>query len=200
VTSLRAACRARLTAVLLALIWSGRALAAPAPPPTGLPVERQVLILTRALAYDENLAQRAGDEFVVAVLSRAATAGADPTADAATKAFKNLGGVKIHGLPVRAVRVPYINGTTLAAAVDREGIDALYLCPGVDGDVAAVLEVSRRRKVITMASKEEQVNKGVALGVFNVDNKPTIFVNLAGSKAEGAAFTSDLLRLAKVIR
>jgi hypothetical protein len=159
-----------------------------------------VLILTRALAYDENLAQRAGDEFVVAVLSRAANAGADPTADAATKAFKNMGGVKIHGLPVRAIHLSYSSASTLAAAVDGEGIDALYVCPGLDADLTAVLEVSRRKKVITMASREEQVNKGVALGVFNVDNRPTIFVNLGSSKAEGAAFSSDLLRLAKVIR
>jgi hypothetical protein len=190
----------RLTAALVALAWSGRAPAAPPSPPAGVPVERQVLILTRALAYDENLAQRAGDEFVVAVLSRAASAGADPTADAATTAFKNMAGVKIHGLPVRAIHLSYSGASTLAAAIDGEGIDALYLCPGVDGDVTAVLEVSRRKKVITMASKEQQVNKGAALGVFNVDNKPTIFVNLPGSKAEGAAFTSDLLRLAKVIR
>jgi hypothetical protein len=191
---------ARLTAVLLvALAWSRGAPAAPAPP-AGVPVERQVLILTRALAYDENLTERAGDEFVVAVLSRAASAGADPLAAAATKAFKNLGGVKIHGLPVRAIHLSYSSASTLAAAVDGEGVDALYLCPGVDGDLTAILEVSRRKKVITMASKEEQVNKGASLGVFNVDNKPTIFVNLTGSRAEGAAFTSDLLRLAKVIR
>jgi hypothetical protein len=186
--------------VLLVLAWSGRARAAPAPPPGGVPVERQVLILTRALAYDENLAHRAGEEFVVAVLSRGASAAADPIADVATRAFKNLGGVKIHGLPVRAIHLSYSSASTLAAAVDGEGIDALYLCPGLDADLAAVLEVSRRKKIITMASKEEQVNKGAALGVFNVDNKPTIFVNLVGSKAEGAAFTSDLLRLAKVIR
>jgi hypothetical protein len=36
--------------------------------------------------------------------------------------------------------------------------------------------------------------------VFAVEGKPTIVVNLAASKAEGASFGSDLLRLAKVIR
>ena len=35
---------------------------------------------------------------------------------------------------------------------------------------------------------------------FQVDGKPTIVVNLPAAKAEGSAFSSDLLRLAKVIK
>jgi hypothetical protein len=166
--------------------------------PGGVPVERQALILTRALAYDENLSRRAGDEITVAVLS--AKGSTDPNADAATKAFRSLGAVKVQGLPVRAIQIPYTNASTLAATIDGEGIDALYLSAPFDGELAALLEITRRKKVISMGSKEEQVNKGAALGVFSVEGKPTIFVNLPSSKSEGAAFSSDLLRLAKVIR
>ena len=63
-----------------------------------------------------------------------------------------------------------------------------------------IFEATRRLKVITMASRQDYVQRGLSLGVFAIDGKPTILVNLAASKAEGAAFGSDLLRLAKVIR
>jgi hypothetical protein len=36
--------------------------------------------------------------------------------------------------------------------------------------------------------------------VFLISARPTICVNLPASKAEGAAFGSDLLRLAKITR
>ena len=42
--------------------------------------------------------------------------------------------------------------------------------------------------------------KGASVGVFLVEGKATLFVNLPSSKLEGVDFGSDLLRLAKVIK
>jgi len=162
--------------------------------------DRQVLILTRALAYDGNLKSRAGADLLIAVLGRSGNANSEEVASTMTRAFRALGNVKVQGLAVRATSLPYSNATALGAAIENQGIDAMYVCPGLEGDLPAIIDLARKRHVITLGSREDHVKRGVSLGVFAVDAKPTIVVNLAAAKAEGAAFGSDLLRLAKVIR
>jgi hypothetical protein len=174
--------------------------AGPATGQPDLPPERQVPILTRALAYDENLRSRAGDELVVAILAKAGSKASEQTAEAVGKAFSGLAGIKVQGLPLRSARVNFSNAANLAGAVQKDGIDVIYICPGLDNELAGILEVARTNHVLSMGSREEYINKGASLGVFLISSKPTICVNLAASKAEGAAFGSDLLRLAKVIR
>jgi hypothetical protein len=162
--------------------------------------DRQVLILTRALAYDGNLKTRAGEDLLIAVVGRNGNAASEEVASAMSKAFKSLGNVKVQGLAVRAVQLGYASVNTLGLAIESQGIDALYVCPGLEADLPAIIELARKRQVITLGSREDHVKRGLSLGVFAVDAKPTIVVNLAAAKAEGAAFGSDLLRLAKVIR
>jgi hypothetical protein len=161
--------------------------------------DRQALILTRALAYDGNLKARAGSELVVAVLAKGAATAADQTAESLSKALKALGPIKVQGLPLRSLRLGYTNPASLSTAVENQGIDAIYLCPGLEAELGPILEVTKEHKVLSMGSREDHVTKGASLGVFLVDGKPTIYVNLTASKAEGTAFGSDLLRVAKVI-
>ena len=42
--------------------------------------------------------------------------------------------------------------------------------------------------------------KKVAIGVVTKDGKPTLLVNLPGSKAEGMDISAEVLRLAEVIK
>jgi YfiR/HmsC-like len=162
--------------------------------------DRQVLILSRALAYDSNLKSRAGDDLVVGVLGKAGNGPSEDAASAMARAFRSLISVRVQGLPVRTVQLAYTTAGALAFALETRGVDVLYLVPGLDDEIPAIAELARRRHVVTMGSRQEQVARGLSLGVFAVEGKPTIVVNLTASKAEGASFGSDLLRLAKVIR
>ena len=83
----------------------------------------------------------------------------------------------------------------LAAPLAAEGQQA-----GKVWRIGLMGESSRRAHVLTIASKEEQLNAGFSLGVFAFDGKTTITVNLTASREEGAAFSSELLHLARVIR
>jgi hypothetical protein len=116
------------------------------------------------------------------------------------RAFKALEGVKVQGLPLRVVKVAFTGKDALHSAVSSQGIDALYVCAGLEGDQTAIRDESRRDHILTIASREEQLTAGLSLGVFLFDGKMTITVNLPSSKDEGAAFSSELLRLARVIR
>lgn len=165
-----------------------------------VPADRQVLILTRALAYDSNLKNRAGKEVTIAVLGKPGHAGSEASAAALTAAFRSLSNVKVQGLAMRTTQVRWEGTAALDSAVGAQGVDVIYVCPGFGGEVAEIIALSRRRQVLTLAASADYVDRGMALGVFPIEGRPTIVVHLAGSRAEGAAFGSDLLKLAKVIR
>jgi YfiR/HmsC-like len=190
----------RWSAALILTLLSTLVASAPAAPADEVSPARQVLILTRALAYDGNLKTRAGGDLLIAVLGKAGYAPSDELAGSMSRAFRGLGNVKVQGLAVRATQVAYKDPASLAALIEREGIDALYVAPGLDAELMGIVEATRKLKVLSMASRQDYVQRGLSMGVFAIEGKPTIVVNLIASKAEGAAFGSDLLRLAKVIR
>jgi len=187
-----------VASVLAWLLLPAATLAQPKNGETVAP-DRQALILTRALAYDGNLKSRAGGELVIAVVSKGGNTSSDQTAEGLQKALKALGPIKVQGLPLKSIRLVYSNSSTLSSTVDKDGIDAVYICPGLEGELGAILEVTKEHHVLSMGSREDHVVKGASLGVFVVEGKPTIYVNLTASKAEGTAFGSDLLRVAKVV-
>lgn len=160
---------------------------------------RQASVLTRALAYDRNMKDRAGEAVVVGIVYRASNSTSEGLANELLAAFRQLEKFAVHGLPFRAVRVAYEGVPNLREAVRDQGIDALYICNGMDNDIEAIAALAEDRKVLTFASKEDQIGRGLAVGVFDVDGKPTISLNLGASQREGAAFSSDFTRLSKVV-
>lgn len=165
-----------------------------------VPAERQVLILTRALAYDDEIKGRAGDDVTVAVVSKPGNPASEAMSAAVAKAFRGIGGIKVQGLSLKIVQVPFASGPALQAAASGQSIDVFYICVGLEADLPAIIETTRKRRAVSIGSREDQVQRGLALGVFQIEGKPTIVVNLPAAKAEGSAFSSDLLRLAKVIK
>jgi hypothetical protein len=96
--------------------------------------------------------------------------------------------------------LPYPGPDGLRKTIAGAGIDLLYVCDGLDGDIDAVKDITRQSKVLSVAAKREYVEKGLSFGVFEIDGKSTILLNLQASRLEGVSFASDLLRLVTVVR
>jgi hypothetical protein len=167
---------------------------------TDVPVDRQALILTRALAYDRELRVRAGDDLLIAVLAKPGHGASAEMSGAFSKALRDMGHVKVQGLVLRGTQLAFTGAPALAAAVAAQDVDVLYICAGLEPEVPAIIEVTRKHRIVTIGSREEHLARGATLGVFQFESKPTIVVNFPAAKSEGASFSSDLLRLAKVIR
>jgi hypothetical protein len=165
-----------------------------------VPARRRAILLTRILAYDDALATRAGSSFVICVVSHKGNAASESQAKEMLGAFKELEKVMISGLPFRATAVQFTTAASLEAFIDSEGIDALFVCDGTEGDLPAIKLTSRKRKILTVGTTNAQVMAGVSVGVLAEGGKLQIVVNLPQSREEGAEFSSDLLRVARVVR
>ncbi len=162
--------------------------------------ERQVKTIARALAYDENLPSRAGGTVVLAVLYKPGNPVSEEEATESFIRFAKLESYSILGLPFHSVKLPFTDARGLGEAVGGQGIVALYICPGMEDQIGNIKRISRKLKVRTIASREDQVMAGLTLGVFSTNGRLVVEVNLPASREEGARFSSDLLRLAKVIQ
>lgn len=165
-----------------------------------LPLQRQASMLMRALNYDANLLQRAGAEVTLAVLYRSGDPLDQKTSEDVERAFRALASIKILGLPLRVLRVAFTNADALARTTKAEAIDTYYVCASLERNLVDIKAQSRKNAVLTMGSRMEQLVSGLSLGVFYLDGKSTIVVNVPASRDEGVAFGSDLLRLARVIK
>jgi YfiR/HmsC-like len=165
-----------------------------------VPPDRQVLILTRALSYDDSIKGRAGEEITIAVLAKAGNTASETMSAVMLKAFRAIGGLKVQSLPLKITALIYTNPATLAAAVSIQKVDVLYVCAGLEADLPAIIDTTRKNKVVSIGSRRDHVERGLSIGVIPIDGKPTIMVNHPASKSEGSTFSSDLLRLAKVIK
>jgi len=165
-----------------------------------LPAAKQAIFLARVIAYDANLKARAGPSVNIAILAKKGDAESEKAADAVLKAFAPLEAATVLGLPVKVSRLSFVGRDALDRAMRESGIDTLYVCGGLDAYLADIESVARARKALTMASREAHLKHGLSLGVFSVDGRNTIMVNLEASREEGVAFSPELLSLATVVR
>jgi hypothetical protein len=188
----------RLPLVMAMLSLAAGVQAADAPPDTVS--SRRAIAIARALSYDASLPDRTAGEMVLLILFKKKNAPSEKGADLASKAFKQLETLRIAGAPFRRVTAPFNGAAELEQMVQKEGVDAFFLCDGLEDDLPAIKQVSRQKKVLTLGTTEAQVRAGVSLAVIAEGTKMVIALNLPESREEGAAFSSDLLRLAKVMR
>ncbi len=181
--------------VILAALLLGRSVYGAALPPG-----KQAVFLARVIAYDANLAARAGTVVNIGILAKKGNKDSENMAEAIVKAFTPLESATLSGLPMKVASLSFTSRDALERSVRENGIDTLYVCSGLDASLGEIESVSRARKVLTVGSQEAQLKLGLSLGVFQIGGKNTILVNLEASREEGVAFGPELLRLVTVVR
>jgi hypothetical protein len=165
-----------------------------------LPYGKQAIFLARVIAYDGQLKERAGAVVNIGVLAKRGDKESERMAEQIAKAFAYLESSTLAGRPVRISRIYFTGREGLDRSVKEVGIDTFYVCSGLEASLADIKHVARTRKVLTVASQEAHLKQGLSLGVFEIDGKNTIIVNLEASREEGVIFGPELLRLATVVR
>jgi hypothetical protein len=165
-----------------------------------LPPAKQAIFLARVIAYDGHLQGRAGGAVDIAVLAKKGDRNSERMGELMMKAFMPLEEATLLGLPVRVSRLFFAGREELERTVREGGIDTLYVCSGLDANLGDIKAVARSRKVLTVGSQEAHLSQGLSLGVFLIEGKNTIVVNLEASREASVAFGPELLRLATVVR
>lgn len=171
-------------------------LALPAPTTAGR-FDVPLVVLLRALAYDEALPQRAGSEVSIGVLHRADDPDSKGEADGVIAALDKLARLKIQGLPIRARAIAFSDVETLRAQATEQSLDVLYLCSGLEASVGAIVGVARGARLVSMSAHEPYVPGGVALTAVPhaATGRARLIVRIEAAWQEGLRLAPELLRV-----
>lgn len=162
--------------------------------------DRRALVMLRVLAYDNHLAERAGDEVRIVIVYPAGDGGAAERARW-TAAFASARKLKLDGRPVVVSAHKFETASALGDALRDVHAVALVACEGLAraiaiGDLAAV---TRANKVLSFSTREREVVKGLAVGIVPGQSRDEIVVNVRAATAEGVKFDAGLLQLARSV-
>lgn len=163
-----------------------------------VPMDVQFALFFKILTFDRNLKARVGDELVIGLVYQGGFRTSLNAKDEAVKVISKSSKDKIKDISIRQVSIN-IDDTDLAGAVSKRKVDVLYITPLRAVGIDTITDISRAKRITTLTGVPEYVESGLALGIGTKGEKPLIIINLPAAKAEGADFSSQLLKLAKVI-
>jgi uncharacterized protein DUF4154 len=164
------------------------------------PAEVQVPLLFKILTFDRRLATRPpGDVMVIAVVFQTEYRASLVARNQIVDALKAMEDSTISGHPVRWVAVEWVDEEQVRLALIRERTDVVYVTPLRGVELDPLVRTARAAGMTTFTGVPLYVEQGVALSIGIVRERPQIIVNLAATRAEGSDFSSQLLRVCKVV-
>ncbi len=161
--------------------------------------QRLSLLLLKTISYDAHLKTRAGDSVVVGVVSRAG-AGEKYCDDIVSSLTDQAKTTTVSGLPVKITSMEFRDVLALETKIQDSKVSVAFICPGIADRTAEIVQVTRKKSVISTTSERETTEKGASVGLIAKDSKPVILINVTAARAENAEFGVELLRLAEIIK
>jgi hypothetical protein len=181
-----------------ALALSGLAATPAGAQDISVPIEVQVPLLLKILSFDRTLAAGSRDSLVVGVVFQSHYRVSAGVSDEVCRALAAAGRNTTAGRALRVVTIDLDQPGNLGAALLRERVRVLYVAPLRAVATSAVAAATRERQVISLTGVVQYVEEGLAVAVDAKGERPQIVINLAASRAEGAVFAGQLLKLARL--
>jgi hypothetical protein len=163
-----------------------------------VPVHLQAELFAKLANYDRNYAKRAGGRARVLIVSVPRSPESSLFASAMSSALGRID--RIAGLPHTESVVVYSGAAALAKACGAGNVAAVFLGPGLEGEMARVRAALSGVDVMSVAASREYVPLGAVLGFELASGKPRILVNLPQARRQNVDFRADVLKLMRVYR
>ncbi|MBK8593354.1 MAG: YfiR family protein [Sandaracinaceae bacterium] len=175
-----------------ALAWPGAGLVHA--DDVSVPISLQVDLLGRVAAYEQRYASQPNAEAVVLIVVRRGhteSVRAAGQIEAGIRRSATLGGRVFAG--AAPLTRPCARGRSNEAAI-------AYLTPGLGDQAGGIASALVGAPVMTVSAVGSDAERGIVLSFELVAARPTLVVNLPQARRQGVVFSSQLLRLARVIQ
>jgi hypothetical protein len=159
------------------------------------------MVLLRILSYDRYVTRRSKTHVVIGVVRDDGDAESRRAASAMAEALRAMSReVTVAGKPVAIVELAA--GELLRDRLRDLEVTAIYLAPGLDGELVQLDEAARAQPCLTFTDRSAYMRRGVAVALVSDDlrRKITIYLDLVAARAQGAQLSAELLHVAQVVR
>ncbi len=162
-----------------------------------VPADLQAKFLLKTLTFDRQFRTKSPNVLLVGVLIQRKYRPSLLAAEEFRDALLSLKGASDSQIRVILLD-PEVDGS-VSDMLKRYRPDILYVPPLRAIPLQEVTAACRSEQVHSFTAVPEYVLAGVSLGLDTRGDRPVILVNLPASRAEGADFTSKLLRFAQTV-
>lgn len=163
------------------------------------PVDVHIPIFLKVLSFDRNLSKRAGDEIVLGIVFQTKFRKSLNVKNQTEKFLEQLTGNKIGDIPLRIVPLELDDLSDLKTTLLKEKVTVLYFTPLRAANIEDLVLICRSFHITSLSGVPEYSEAGVAVSVGSKGGSPLIIINQDAAETEGADFSSQLLKLAKIM-
>ncbi len=180
-----------------------------------MPVSVQIPLLLKVLSFDRTITltptgqQR--EEISIGIIFHSRVGASARARDEAVRILRQPG-IRCAGLRVRVVSLDLGADESIDVAMARERLAVYYVTPVRGSDLELIRDQARADHSITLTGMPALMSKGLAVGIglrrvpeqqssstSDEDERPEIIINPSEARKQGADFTSQLLKLARIV-
>jgi hypothetical protein len=164
-----------------------------------VPIDLQVKLLPKILSLDKNFDKTQGGKKVrIGIIYDGSLRNSVKTKNEVFKESKE-NQLKLKNSDIVFVSIDLSNIESLDEVLLNNNLYAVFILPLRGYDISSISKICRSNKIISFTSVPEFISQGVSVSFDIVNEKIKISINLQAAKAEGANFSSHLLKIANVI-
>jgi hypothetical protein len=156
--------------------------------------------MTKILSFDKKLSERINSKIVFGILYQSKFRSSITVKEELEVQFNKNLGLKVDDLTVEFVSIDVNEPYMLEQSIEEKKINVLYLTPLRVVSIADISNIAKKKHILTFSGVPAYSEEGISVTFGIKGERPLIIVNLEQSKREGADFSSQLLRVARVIQ
>lgn len=168
------------------------------PQDMAVPVDLQYELFLKIISFERSLLSENKDSLVIGILYQSRYSASRNTKDEFIKTMHDHPVKDIKGNPIEYVLIDVMSEDVSESIIAKK-INILYLTPVRALDIEKIAATCRNHKILSLSGVPEYCERGLSVGIGQKGAKPEIIINLNAARLEGADFSSQLLKLAKIL-
>lgn len=156
-----------------------------------VPAPLQVALFYKIFQFDGNLTESDGVDIKIGIFYNPDNSQSKTIKDEIIYNFTKLSARKIGDRSISIVELTDID--------QIKDIHVIYVAPGNDAFIKAIVEKCNKYKILGISGVEEYTQQGLAIAIGLKDQKPVIIINKTAAELSGAKLSSKIMVLAQII-
>jgi len=163
-------------------------------------IDLQMEIFIKMLYYEKKMTKRIDQNITFGIIYQEKVMASRSQKERITEFFQNSTKKSVKHLAIKHHSIPFASLTGLENDLKKLHIDILYITELRAVDIKEILRLCRKHRILSISGITDYIDEGVSASITLRKKRPLLVINLESVAAEGAEFSSNLLKISKVIR
>jgi len=162
-----------------------------------IPLQLQAELTAKVVEYAQTPSSQGLGVMRIGILVRSGSVESQHFASELKATFGRMG--TIAGLAHEEAVMTWSSPSAFAEEARRRQLFAVYLTPGLRGEIPAIARALEGVQIISVAAVDGYVSGGAILGFELVSGRPRMVLNLPQARKQGVAFRAQVMKLMRIV-